>query len=272
MIQGNITGLQKQDKDYFSININRYNDLTRQAKAEYNPDFIIWPESVFTRAYDGSPESLRNFIRDNYPPLILGIVEWKDEITNSAILVENRTEKDQYDKQRLLMFGEYIPFEKTLPILKKFTILHRSEKPGDKCVSFNIGKVRAGLSICFEDIFPDLQRENVLNNSNILVNMTNDSWYGKGLGPLHHSVLARLRGIENRRSLYRCTSTGLTTASDLTGRVTASGKMAVDEIVYAELPLYDKITLYTRIGELLSYFCIFIIFACFILYFFKKNK
>jgi apolipoprotein N-acyltransferase len=256
MIQGNVTGLQKLDMDFFYTNINRYNKLTREAVTKYNPDFIIWPESVFNRAYDGTPGSLRNFIQDKYPPLILGIVEWiGDDVTNSSILVRDRMEADQYNKQRLLIFGEYVPFEKSLPFLKNFTLLSKSEMPGTKSGIFQIGDVRAGLSICFEDLFPELQSKNVADKANIFINLTNDSWYGYGLGPLHHSIIARLRGIENRRSLYRCTSTGLSTASDLTGRVVASGQMGKEDIIYAGLPLYEGKTFYFYAGEILSYIC-----------------
>jgi apolipoprotein N-acyltransferase len=272
MIQGNVTGIQKLDANFFRTNIDRYNRMTGDAANNYRPDLIIWPESVFNRAYDGTPESLKRFILDNYPPLVLGIVEWVgDDISNTAILVKDRKAVDRYDKQRLLIFGEYVPFEKTLPFLKNFTLLSKSEKPGKKSGVFEIKEARAGMSICFEDIFPELQTQNVAHNANILINLTNDSWYGYGLGPLHHSILARLRGIENRRSLFRCTSTGLSTASDPTGRVIASGIPGKEDIIRARLPLYDKKTVYFYTGESLSFVCVALTILIIISFFFGKK-
>ena len=265
MIQGNITGKQKMDASYFKINIDRYNQLTDLAAKKYSPDFIIWPESIFNRAYSRTPGSLNNFIYSNYPPLIIGVTTWETkqdksfDITNSALFIKNRREVAKYDKKHLLIFGEYIPFEKTLPFLRKLTPLKYSLRPGNTSSIFQINNdVRASMSICFEDIFPDKIRKQVNEGSNLMINITNDSWYGKGLGPLHHSILARLRAIENRRSFYRCTPTGLTTASDLTGKVVAKGKIWEPDIVTAKLPLYEGRTIYSYIGESLSYLSVLI--------------
>ncbi len=261
MIQGNITGKQKMDPKYFNINVNRYNNLTKQAVQDNSPDFIIWPESVFTRAYDGTSESLRQLIHDDYPSLILGITFWKNRnITNSCFLIKNRKQIKRYDKNHLLAFGEYLPMEKTFPFLKKLTPLNYSMKKGSTQSIFHIKKnVKACISICFEDIFPDEMRKKVNEGCNLMINITNDSWYGKGLGPVHHSILARLRGIENRRSFFRCTATGLTTASDYTGKIIAKGNMWQEQIISARLPLYERRSLYSYIGETFSYLCVILV-------------
>ena len=132
-------------------------------------------------------------------------------------------------------------------------------RPGYTSSVFHINNdVKASMSICFEDIFPDEIRKQINEESNLMINITNDSWYGKGLGPLHHSILARLRAIENRRSFYRCTPTGLTTATDLTGKIIAKGKIWEPDIVTAKLPLYEGKPVYSYIGESLSYLSIII--------------
>ena len=85
--------------------------------------------------------------------------------------------------------------------------------------------------------------------------MTNDSWFGTGLGPIHHSILGRLRAIENRRSFFRCTATGYTSASDPTGRIVADIPIDQADFLTATLPLYETTTIYSIIGELLTYIC-----------------
>jgi len=256
MVQGNITGKQKQVKNNFETIVDRYNTLTKQA-LEKKPDFIIWPESVFTRSYDGTLESLEKFILEDYPSLIMGVVIWENGVvTNSAIMVKNRIQEQRYDKKHLLIFGEYVPFEKIFPFLRKLTLLHKSEKSGTRSSIFTFGNVKANISICFEDIFPDEIRLKNIEGSNLMINISNDSWFGKGLGPVHHSVNARLRGIENRRSFFRCTATGVTTASDLTGKIVSEGRVGLAENVSAKLPLYEKRTIYSYIGEIFSYTCL----------------
>ena len=210
MIQGNISGKQKLDEKYFELNINNYNNLTLQASLQLKPDFLIWPESVFNRAYNGKEDSLKRFILHNYPPLILGASLWETggnnsfKISNSAFLVKDQKVIARYDKHKLLAFGEYVPFEKSLPFLRYLTPFSYNMTPGTTSSILKIGnKVKASMSICFEDIFPEDIRKNVNEGCNLMINITNDSWYGKGLEPLHHSVLARLRSIENRRIILQ---------------------------------------------------------------------
>ena len=255
MIQGNVTGKQKLNDSYFETNVERYNFLTKEASiTDETPDIIIWPESIFNKAYHGRQDFLERVIYENYPPLILGIVVWLDSsnITNSALLIEKKKKILQYDKEYLLMFGEYVPLEKSFPFLRKLTPLSRNSKPGKTSSIFNVGQIKASINICFEEIFPDLIRKKCNEGSNLLINLTNDSWFGFGLGPIHHSILGRLRAIENRRSFFRCTATGLTTASDFTGKILAHGDMGTAEIVKARLPLYEKRSIYSYIGELLT--------------------
>jgi|GEM_PF-1229109 len=283
MIQGNITGKQKQEKGSYQFSIDTYNRLSREAAKDPEIELIIWPESVFTRAYRGRRSQLLELIQENYPPLILGILydkkvkenEYKTNsiITNSCFLVKERDTYERYDKNRLLAFGEYVPLENIFPFFKKITPLNRSFEKGKTSSIFEINnKTAASLSICFEDIFPDYIRKKSNEGCNILINITNDSWYGDTIGPVHHSVLGRLRAIENRRSFFRCTATGLTTASDFTGKVIAKGGMFKEEVIKARLPLYSKRTIYSYIGESLTYLCLLSVIILLIMIINKKIK
>ncbi len=286
MIQGNISGKQKLDENFFEINLNRYNDMTKKAIVKFNPDLIVWPESIFNRAFTGDSNFIKELIQDDgdftkledispadrnqkhkYPHLIMGIVIWGQDniINNSALLIRNRRIVNRYDKQKLVPFGEFVPFEKQMPFLRKLSPFSNSTSVGKTSAIFNINQIKAAISICYEDIFPDLIRKHNIEGSNLMINLTNDSWYGKNMGPLHHSILGRLRAIENRRSFYRCTATGLTTASDLTGKIISSAKVWSEEIVFAELPLYSERTLYSYTGDLFAYLTIAIAIL-FILY------
>lgn len=257
LIQGNVTGKQKLDPAYFPESVRRYNDLTKQAAEDPSTDLIIWPESTFTRALRSNKEGLKELLYEDYPPLMLGIVKRNGgEVHNAALLIKNGEEVDYYYKECLLMFGEYVPLEKGFPILRQLTPFSGSTKPGNtKSVIQIDNNVRAAITICFEEIFPNIVRRKCNEGCNLLINMTNDSWFGTGLGPIHHSILGRLRAIENRRSFFRCTATGYTSASDPTGRIVADIPIDQAAFLTATLPLYETTTIYSIIGELLTYIC-----------------
>lgn len=277
LIQGNITGKQKMDSSNFELSIDTYNKLTELSLVDNTVDVIIWPESVFPFAYHGD----RNFFNENLtidePYLVMGIVySAGGEMTNSCLLIKDKNSLQRYDKERLLVFGEYVPFEKLFPFLRMLTPFKRSLNRGQTLSVFFMGEARASLSICFEDLFPDLIRRKNNEGSNLMINITNDSWFGNGIGPIHHSVLARLRAIENRRSFYRCTATGLTTASSITGEVKKSLKIGTEGFLKETLSLYDKRTIYSYIGELFSYITILIVLIMIIYslrrYFLKERE
>lgn len=268
LIQGNITGKDKMNPELYDTNIERYNELSKYANEEFcNPGVIIWPESIFSVSYDGTEESLKRLIYDDYGTVILGITYWKKEngettypkIYNSAILYHNGKVISRYDKRHLLMFGEYVPFEKYIPFLRYISPFSYSFTKGETSSIFKFENVKASMSICFESLFPDEIRKKVNEGSNLMINLTNDSWYGNTIGPVHHSAIARLRAIENRRSFFRVTATGITTASDPTGKIVSKAKAWEPVALYAEVPLYEGKSIYSFIGELFSYISIILV-------------
>ena len=120
-----------------------------------------------------------------------------------------------------MIFGEYIPLEKKLPFIKWFTPIQGSFVPGDRAVPFEMPSlaVTASVLICFEDVFPQLTRESTSRDTDFLVNLTNDGWFGEGAAQWQHAASAGFRAIENGLPLIRCTNTGLTCWFDACGRL-----------------------------------------------------
>ena len=124
----------------------------------------------------------------------------------------------RYIKRKLVIFGEYVPLADWLPFLKYLTPIQGGFTPGRRPVSFPLPGLRAKTSvlICFEDIFPHLVREHVDDDTDFLVNLTNNGWFGESAAQWQHAANAVFRAVENGLPLVRCANNGLTCWVDAT--------------------------------------------------------
>ena len=151
--------------------------------------------------------------------------------------------RNVYHKQNLVIFGEYIPLVRWLPFIKWFTPITGSFASGTKAVPFELerwppvrhesirivqtpgrrpalpNRVKTSTLICFEDVFPHLAREYVQDDTDFLVNLTNDGWFGEGAAQWQQAVTAVFRAVENGVPLVRCCNNGLTCWADANGRL-----------------------------------------------------
>lgn len=157
----------------------------------------------------------------------------------------------RYEKRVLLPMGEYIPFEFCREMAKSYGITG-SFTSGKEAKVFAGSKVPFGLTICYEETFGDLMRENRLKGADLLINLTSDVWYPNSRLPKQHFDHARLRSIENGIPLIRACNTGITSALDCVGRIIESldEKSEWDRsVLFAQVPLYNYRTLYTYTGD-----------------------
>ncbi len=197
------------------------------------PDLLIWPEAVapgFLRYDEKLLATVTNLARTNNVWILLGADDAerrKDDSQeanyfNSAFLVSPEGKlAGKYDKRHLVIFGEYVPLAKWLPFLKWLTPIGEGFTPGTVPARFNLlhGAHRTRLTtlICFEDLLPHLARESAAN-ADILVNLTNDGWFGESAQQWQHAANAAFRAVETGRPLVRCTNNGLTCWVDTRGR------------------------------------------------------
>jgi len=179
---------------------------------------------------------------------------------NSAGIIEtNGTLACRYDKMHLVMFGEYVPYERLLPFLKKVTPIAGSFVPGDAPCGLALetaeGTVTFGPLICFEDVFGYVARGMARAGADILVNFTNDGWFRSSPEPFQHAALSAFRAIETRRPLVRATNSGISTAIDRMGRITAvfdlhGRKTEVGGVMFATVALHPpEQTFYALYGD-----------------------
>lgn len=255
--------------------------LTEEALTN-RTDLVIWPESGIPGMlrYDTNIlEAVTGLARRHRVWMIVGSDDAEPrrgarnpnaaDYFNSSFLVSPEGElKSRYAKRSLVIFGEYLPLQDTLPFLKYFTPIQGGFTPGTKTVAFNLEDLRVQTSvlICFEDVFPQLARADVTPETGFLVNITNDGWFGESAAPWQHAMTALFRTVENRVPLVRCSNSGLTCWIDEKGRMRQlfrddHGTVYGAGYLLAELPLREagskhSLTFYARHGDWFGWSCV----------------
>jgi len=188
------------------------------------------------------------------PHIIGGIVTEtvgdEEKAYNSALLVEGSTIMGRYDKRRLLPFGEMIPFGETFPVLYELSPQSGHISPGRASTPLQFGDKRIAVMICYEDVLPGLVNGAVADtNPDLLVNLTNDAWFGETWEPWMHHALARFRAVEHHRYFLRATNTGVSSIVDPVGRVIAHTETFRPELLTGEVRYLQGGTVYETIGD-----------------------
>jgi len=269
VVQGNIDQAVKWNPAFQISTTKKYIRLSVSVK-EQKPDLVVWPETAtpffflhniqLSKAIlDGIKETEANFLIGS--PAFRQ-KEKKEEYYNRAYLLDAQGKvKGKYDKAHLVPYGEYIPLKKWLPFVGKIVQAVGDFQPGQKGASIKWGPYRLGVQICYEIIFPALSRAMVQNDASLLVNITNDAWYGRSSMPYQHFSMAVFRALENRRALVRSANTGISGFIDPVGRVISHTELFQDTVSDHAVPLLTTKSLYTRFGDLLPLTCLVIIVA-----------
>jgi apolipoprotein N-acyltransferase len=264
VVQGNIKQSEKWDPAYQSATIAVYNRLSLAAKAQ-QPDLVVWPESAapFYFMFEAVPTAeVIKGIKEVGATFLIGSPAFErsaGEVVyyNSAFLIGPRGEVlSRYDKAHLVPYGEYTPFKDWLPFLGKMVEHVGDFRPGPKGRTILWDGFRLGVQICYEIIFPDLSRAQVKNGASLLINITNDAWYGRTSAPYQHFSMTIFRAVENRRALARAANTGISGFVDPVGRVLASTPIFQEAELTHALPLLNEMSVYTRFGDVFAQACL----------------
>ena len=281
VVQGNIEQSLKWDPAFQVETIHKYTRLSRVA-GEQKPKLIVWPETAtpFYFLYD---KKLSDMVLEGIRPIathfLIGSPSFnqKDkqiDYFNSAYLVRPDGKAiGKYDKAHLVPYGEYVPLRSWFPFLGKMVAQVGDFVPGKKGETLTWNDYKLGVLICYELIFPYLSRAVTKNGAAVLVNITNDAWYGRTSAPYQHFSMAVLRAVENRRSLVRAANTGISGFIDPVGRVTDATELFTEATLTRDVPFLTSVTFYTRYGEVFARLCLAIsLFAIFIkMLTFKKH-
>jgi len=248
--------------------LREHQEMSRALVASRPVDLIVWPESVLRVQAMSRKGSLPSALTgDTRTATLFGAVLQVGEssaapIHSSALLADASGRiLGTYDKMVLVPFGEYIPFGEIFPALYSLAPPRTGRfRPGEIREPLPLGTYLLSVNICYEDIFPGQIRSLMRGGldrriPDVLVNLTNDSWYGRTTEPTEHLALASFRSIEHRRSLVRSTNTGISAFVDPVGRIVPRRRVWTRETLVDRVPMMQGRTLYALAGDWLGWIC-----------------
>ncbi|HEY4743642.1 MAG TPA: apolipoprotein N-acyltransferase [Desulfuromonadaceae bacterium] len=280
LIQGNIPQDVKWSPDFREQTMAIYERLTREA-GKGGVDLVVWPESAVPFFFQDEPaqaERIRALARQLHTWLLLGspaheLVNGQNSFLNSAFVIDpNGSTVARGDKLHLVPFGEYVPLKRLLPFVNKLVVGIGDFSPGEHATPLNVGSTRAGLLVCYEAIFPEIAREYVRNGARILVNITNDAWYGRSSAPYQHFSIAVFRAVETRTPLLRAANTGITAIVDQNGHIRTMTSLFVEGFRTGEVRPGSGDSLYLRIGDAPAWLCVLLCAAIAGLAWYRQRK
>jgi len=233
---------------------------------------IVWPEAP-NGFFDADPE-FRDYIsrlaRAARAPVIAGtigvtpnhsVTRGYDLYNSADFILPDGTFAARYDKMHLVPFGEYVPYRKVFFFAGSLLQDVGLFDPGKKRTVFTGGGHTYGTFICYESVFGNEVREYARIGADVLVNISDDGWYGDTSAAWEHLNQVRMRAIENHRWILRATNTGVTAAIDPYGRVTTAIPRHIRSSLRAGFNYERDITFYTAHGDLFAWFCVAVTFA-----------
>jgi apolipoprotein N-acyltransferase len=228
-----------------------------------HPPLLIWAENpapfyftrdpVFRNAMENMARQTHAFVIGN---TIIPLDAKGETITNSAFTLDpDGREVSRYDKIHLVPFGEYVPGWALPGLVHKITPEVGAFVPGSSYAVAKSPGGGIGVFICYEAIIPQLARQLVANGADVLVNISNDAWYGDSAAAYQHLEMARLRAIENHRYLLRATNNGLTTLIDPYGRVLEEMPRYERLVMPAHFEFETRQTFYSAHGDVFAWLC-----------------
>ena len=282
IVQGNIDQSVKWNPDFRRKTITTYMDLTEKGIIS-GADLVVWPET-----------SLPCFFQDNksIQMLLAGIIKRRGILVfgspaysmkggvlryyNRAYMLSPYRGGDihvqYYDKVHLVPFGEYVPLKTVLGFINRIVPAAGDFEAGNKIKLLTADGLKIGVLICFEAIFPSLARFHSQIGANILINLTNDAWFGKTGAPYQHLSMAVFRAVENRLPMVRAANTGISAIIRQDGRIVAKTDLFRRTTILHSIGIYrHEPTFYVRYGYLFPLLLMFL-FVVIIIHRLKVQK
>jgi apolipoprotein N-acyltransferase len=242
-------------------------------------DLYVLPEtaSPIPLSHDIKTENFfKDIAKEKNSSIITGMLDYQREeekvvYFNAAGIVDSSGIIGIYRKIYLLPFVERLPFDDIIPALKKVNLGQGHYTAGSEFSVFETGNLKFSVYICYEAIFSQLIREFVTSGAEILINITEDGWFGRTNGPFQHAQMAAFQSIVFRRAVVRSANTGISFISDPYGKIVYKTRLYETACIVDRVPLIREKTVYTKIGNTFGW-----VFFCFVLLLFAveplKNK
>jgi apolipoprotein N-acyltransferase len=290
VIQGNIQQGEKWDPKIVQATLETYARLTRKTLAEAKSTedssttpLVIWPETAAPFFFNHTPGQdtsldlmVRNIARENQCYLLFGAPASEERpagelLYNRAYLLNPKGETvASYDKSHLVPWGEYVPLQRVFFFLQKMVPQIGDFVEGPVGATLTLPQGKIGVLICYESIFGYLSRAQVQNGAHLLVNITNDAWFGRTSAPFQHMSMAVLRCVENRVSLARAANTGISAFIRGDGRILWTSPLEEEAGQAMDLPWLPGGTFYTSYGYIFPWLCVLL--AAYVLLFSRRSR
>ena len=269
LLQGHFPLKVKWDRAKRDYNFEVYDSLTREAY-RHGVDLIVWPETAAPMYLYREPRYyswVRKLAIELRTHILVGTLVYENHRTGRGRSYNGCYQftpqgqiQPPYKKIELVPFSERVPYADYFPAIKKIQLGQSDFSSGDSLMLFEYPKGNYGCLICFELAFSDLARRFVIEDADFLLTITNDTWFGKTMGPYQHMQMALFRAIENRIWIARCANSGFSFTVDPYGRKHGRSNLEVRTIVYGEIGKIEGETFFTRHGFWLPKFCMAITF------------
>ena len=263
LVQGNIDQSKKWLPSFQHETLQRYGALSIAA-LKAGPDLIIWPETAlpfyFLHDQNLTRETLE-IVDACKVYFLLGSPSFcktgqRVRYYNSAYLVDPCGKVvGKYDKIHLVPYGEYVPLKRYFPFLGKMVKAVGDFEAGKKGQVLSWGSEKIGVLICFEAIFPELARSMVQNGAQLLINITNDAWFGKSSAPYQHLSMVVFRAVENHVAVARAANTGISAFVDPVGRLLDETPLFEEATRTRSIPMMNHRSFYCRHGDIFAAGC-----------------
>lgn len=263
IVQGNVSQGEKWLGPGVRSATDHYSGLTRALVREKGPlDLILWPETALpfrldTEANRHHRRQVEELARDTGSRLLVGSLgslsaSGQPGIYNRSFLIGREgTVIGSVDKVHLVPFGEFLPLPRIFGYLRELTVHSGRFDPGEDHRVLPLPGVEAelGVFICYESIFPSIPRTLAARGATLLVNTTNDAWFGTSAAPMQHLAMCVLRAVETGRPVLRAANTGISCIIEPSGRIRERTRLLETETIAARVQPRDESTLYARWGD-----------------------
>ena len=251
IVQPNIPQELKWRREYYRPTLDLYREMTTPLLGR---DIVLWPEAAIPNYYQQSQDFLLPMARralDEGTALVTGI-PWQpaDDTRYYNSIVALARGEGVYHKQRLVPFGEYLPLEEWLRGTIEFFDLPMSafSSGGAEQQPLRLQDFRVSPFICYEIVYPGLVRE-YARRADLMITISNDSWFGDSIGPLQHLQMARMRALENGRYLIRGTNNGVSAVIDERGEIVSAAPRFERTVLEGEAQAMLGETPFSRVGS-----------------------
>lgn len=264
VVQGNVEQSVKWNPDFQIDTVAKYLRLSEKISG-HRPDIVVWPETAMPFYFGHNKPLTEKVVRGLQKmrsDFLVGSPAFRRRATrvdyyNSAFLTDASGRiSGTYSKAHLVPFGEYVPLKRWLPFLGKMVAQVGDFATGTIGETIAWRNQQLGVLICYEAIFPYISRAVTNNGATLLINITNDAWYGTTAAPYQLFSMTVFRAIEYRRALVRAANTGISGFIDPAGRVLAKTDLYTEAAATMTVPLLSNRTVYARLGDSFAWFAL----------------